>query len=355
MLSPETVPKTTVGMMEPTFPNTCSRWQWLLVTAALLTVLLLTGCGQVVTRPTPTPVPTATVALPPTSTPKPTPTPAPYTPAPTPTPTITPTPIIYTIQRGDNLFTIARRYGVTVQALQDVNGIVDPRSLQIGQQLVIPMDEESLQGSSTATPTPTPMPYTVENLYFQRTPQEDLWCFGEVHNQSDAELEQVRIAVRLLDAKKQELASGDAFVLLDLIEPDGRAPFAIHFSPAPSSFASYEVIPLSGVPAYVGSYYRDLEVRDVSGEGERYAAYTVFGHILNVGPEEAVEVTVVVTLYDPLGRVVGVRKGTPEHNVIPRGGETTFRVTIAPIGGPVAGYQAHAQGRRLMPTPVVIP
>ncbi len=73
---------------------------------------------------------------------------------------------------------------------------------------------------------------------------------------------------------------------------------------------------------------------------------TVSGVIRNTGPEDAVEVEVIVTAYDDLGRVIAMRRAPPEHNVIPRGGETPFTTVIAPVGGPVDRISAVAQGRR---------
>ncbi len=312
---------------------------------------LLAGCGQVITRPTPTPTPK--VAVPPRATPRPTATPAPYTPEPTPTPTVTPTPVIYVVQRGDNLLRIAGLYGISVEALQEANGITDPRRLQIGQELIIPQ-EEIASGEATPTPTPTPMPIEIENLTFHRAPTGELWCLGEVRNINQVPLEQVQIEIVLVDEAQKELARATTFVQADLIEAGERAPFVVQFDGTPPPFASYRIGPLSAVPAYIGSYYRDLEVRDTNGQGERYAAYRVTGRIVNVGPEEAVGVNVVVTVYDALGRVIGVRRGVPKHNVIPRGGDTTFRIEVVPIGGPVATYTVLAQGRRLpTPTPIL--
>lgn len=54
----------------------------------------------------------------------------------------------YTVQPGDFLGKIAARYGVSVDALVRANGIRDPRSLQIGQVLVIP-------GGGSARPAPS--------------------------------------------------------------------------------------------------------------------------------------------------------------------------------------------------------
>lgn len=44
----------------------------------------------------------------------------------------------YVVQPGDTLYSIALRYGTTVDAIQQANGIVDARYVSIGQTLVIP-------------------------------------------------------------------------------------------------------------------------------------------------------------------------------------------------------------------------
>lgn len=318
----------------------------------ILLAIVLAACGQVITLPTATPLPpTPTVEAIAAATPRPTATPAPYTPAPTATPTTTPTPIIYTVKRGDTLLAIASQYGVSVAALQETNGIVDPRTLRIGQQIIIPYKEEAQPDSREPTATPTPLPFAIENLHLDRTPLGGLWCLGEMHNTSGVELEQVQVTVTLYDEAQEPLASASAFAQLDLVAPDGRAPFAVFFPEAPATFASYETQPLAAVPAYIGSYYRDLEVRDIEVAGERYASITVRGRLVNVGPEDAVGVNVVVTVYDALGHVIGVRKGVPEHNVVPRGGETTFQMELVPAGGPVITTTVQALGRRILPTP----
>lgn len=45
---------------------------------------------------------------------------------------------IYVVQAGDTLYSIARRYGVTVAAITAANGIVNPNHIYVGQRLVIP-------------------------------------------------------------------------------------------------------------------------------------------------------------------------------------------------------------------------
>ncbi len=329
------------------FPRSLPQGIWLFVW--ILPAWMLTGCGQIIT-PTPTPRPTATptiaVAAVSTDLP-PTATPAPYTPAATPTPTLTLTPIFHQIQPGDSLLAIAQQYGLSVAALQDANGIVDPRSLQMGQELLIPSPEEKVEDLSNATPTPTPLPVTVQNIYFSETNIGGLWALGEVYNESSTPLEQVRVGMALLGEDGNEIAIAGALVALDLVDGGQRAPFAILFGEVPARFARYNAFPLSAMPAYVGSYYRDLVVDNVESESERYAAYTITGIVRNTGLEDAVSVQVVLTAYDDLDRVIAMRQIVPDYNVIPRGGETTFTAVLVPIGGPLARVAAVAQGRRL--------
>ena len=312
--------------------------------------LVIAGCGQVITvTPTPTPAPTATIAVAVlSSTAAPTATPAPYTPAPTLTPTLTPTPDIHTVAAGESLLTIANSFDVSVAALQETNGILDPRTLQIGQQLIIPREEE-LEEAANATATPTPLAMEIQNLHFSETPIGGLWVLGEALNISGEPLEQVRIGVTLLDENGSPMLESGSLAALDLIDVDERTPFALLFEEAPARFDQYRAYALSAVPAYVGSYYRDLTVDEVQVESERYASYAVTGKVFNTGPEEAVEVRVVLTAYDPLDRVVAVRQVAPDHNVIPRGGNTDFSAILSPLGGPIVRVEAAAQGRRLQP------
>ena len=76
---------------------------------------------------------------------------------PTSTPELTPEPTpdvepgeqtVYIVQEGDIPETIAAQFGITAEELMAANGITDPTSLEIGQELIIP--------NPAATPTPEP-------------------------------------------------------------------------------------------------------------------------------------------------------------------------------------------------------
>jgi LysM repeat protein len=50
------------------------------------------------------------------------------------------------VQSGDTLGTIARQYGVSLQALMEANGLADPNLLSVGQVLTIPAPSPGDQG-----------------------------------------------------------------------------------------------------------------------------------------------------------------------------------------------------------------
>lgn len=111
------------------------------------------------------PVPTATPTLSLTSIGIiPTATPIGILPTPTPLPTTVPggqSTITYVVVAGDNLSRIAARFNTTVGTLVQLNGILNPNLIKVGQQLRIP-------GIAPVTPVPTPQPQRPATHVVQR-------------------------------------------------------------------------------------------------------------------------------------------------------------------------------------------
>lgn len=49
-----------------------------------------------------------------------------------------PEPVVHIVQRGENLTLIARRYGVTVEAIMNANNLTNPNRIEAGMRLEIP-------------------------------------------------------------------------------------------------------------------------------------------------------------------------------------------------------------------------
>ncbi len=99
----------------------------------------------VIAMPLPTQVPTAVPSPtepPPSATAEPTvppsPTPVPLAPTATPLPPVVTEGCYYVVRRGDTLFSIARRFGTTIGAIAQTNGLSNPRYIRAGQRLIIP-------------------------------------------------------------------------------------------------------------------------------------------------------------------------------------------------------------------------
>jgi LysM repeat protein len=305
--------------------------------------VLLAGCGgQVVEAPTPTeaslgitlapPTPSPTLAVTPTDTPAPTATPAP-----------TPTPIIYIVQAGDTLLGIALKFGVTVAVIQQTNGIINPQSLQIGQELIIPFESGSGEGGHALLATPTPLPVTVQGVSLYETAVGSLWGLGEVVNGGRESLENVQVRIALVSDTGQELAFGMPFTVLDVVPPGGKSPFGLLFTAPPGRFASFHAVIVRAEPSIEpGGRYARLKVAESHG-GTDGSQFRVLGIVRNDDRQNVRDIKVVVTAYDATGKVTGYRQQSFDE--LAAGKELEFSVSFAPSGGTPAGYAVAAEAR----------
>ncbi len=96
-----------------------------------------TGATVIAVGPTPTyEMPTLTPVPAASATPAPTTSPAP--PTATPAPTATPVPVQHVVQWGDTVYSLARRYGTTVEAIAQANNLPPNYLIKVGQVLIIP-------------------------------------------------------------------------------------------------------------------------------------------------------------------------------------------------------------------------
>ena len=145
-----------------------NRWlaalPWVIAAVALFAIAAVGGFGAAYLLSTGQAVATVDPAKLPTPTPPPTPTPGPATPTPAVTPSSaataaasptgpaspspstsaapsgpTPSPISYVVKRGDRLSDIANQFGVTVDAIVQLNNLDNPDHIEAGQVLLIPI------------------------------------------------------------------------------------------------------------------------------------------------------------------------------------------------------------------------
>jgi LysM repeat protein len=333
------------------FVQTAQRlYRAVATTWPVIMLALLSACGQVVNARTPTVAPTqeptSAVSLA-TIPPRPTVTRAVPTVPPPDTPTPTSPPIVHVVQPGETLIAIALQYGVTVAALQSANGIDDPSTLQVSQELVIPTDEESKledEDLGLLLPTPTPIAFAIEGLICHEEPTGSLWCMGEVANSTEASIVNIQLRVSLYNAAGEELVGGDVFTALDLVPSGQRAPFGILFASAPDNYDRLLAVPIRAESSLEpASRYAALQVvaDDAAPVG---ALFQITGTVTNPAQQVVTDVKVVVTTYDGDGNVTGFRQAKLP-DAIPAGESAGFAISLMPYNGVPANYTVGVQGR----------
>lgn len=90
-----------------------------------------------------------------------------------------PRPYLYVVRTGDNLTSIAQRFGVPLDELMRINRITDPDLLRVGQELIVPIWDtvpptvSRVQEEGTPLPLPTAVPWVptpTPSLSFTKTP-----------------------------------------------------------------------------------------------------------------------------------------------------------------------------------------
>ena len=162
--APAPAPPPAEGNTTPPPSAKTKRQEWIpFLLGALSVVLVVVGIVLVtafmgegrgipfISTDTPTPTNTATPTNTPTTTSSPTTTP---TITPSPTQTLTPTPsepFEYTIQEGDTLVGIAKKFKADVITLMLLNNLNNGSTIFVGQKIIVP-------APNTKRPTPTPLP-----------------------------------------------------------------------------------------------------------------------------------------------------------------------------------------------------
>ncbi|MBN2006101.1 MAG: LysM peptidoglycan-binding domain-containing protein [Anaerolineae bacterium] len=323
----------------------------------LLVLVWTTACQAIVTPPpTATPLPTATPTLRTTAALSPSGFLTPIPPTATLTPTPSPTPVVHVVAQGDTLFGIALEYGVGMDALVQANGLDVNQYLSIGQTLVIPMDMEEEGGElSMVAPvghmilaTPTPLPLDIVGATLYQTPVGGVWCMGEVANTTDGPITNMQVQVTLVTADGIPLQSSIALAAADYLAPEARAPFAVLFKSPPTGYADVHVSLLRGeAVSAITAGFVPLDVAQPSGAVSG-PQYRVTGLLINNTGAAVRRMTVVVTLYNKEGQVLGYRQTVLDaETALPAGQSREFRILLTPQGlEPPASFQILAWGVR---------
>ncbi len=326
------------------FIGAVGYWGWRPLVWAVCISVWVSGCrltseAALTASPTVTPPVTLTVRPRESATPTALPSVAALAAAPTQPPAAAPAALVYTVRPGDTLLGIALDFGLDVAALQAANPGVNPRGLQVGQQLIIP--------PPTPTPLPPTLPLPLEPPLCYDTPTGALLCLGRVTNAGAAPVEHVRVQVQLWQGDATPLAAAEADVEQALIAPGGFAPYGVLIAD-PGAAYDYVTAVLLAADSAPQADQRFVQLSIEDEQAARSAGrYVVSAVLHNPTPHAAGPARLVLTLLDANGRVTGYRVTVTAEGIAP-GARLPVRIEAVPQEGgrTTASHVLHAEARR---------
>ena len=308
--------------------------------AAICLALLVAGCASNSETPRPAALPELTAYS--TRTPgPPSPAAATVTQPPILTPTATSTPQTYQVVRNDTLTGIARRFGISLEALQAANPGVSATALRVGQSLSIP----AVTQGTTAVDLSTPVPLEISTGACLPSGTGTV-CFVPVHNPSADALEDISLNVTLFDAQGQALASQAAVLPLNILGPDQVLPASVFFegqmSRAPAEGQLLTAIRLaSGDVRYLPATLQNLLVSTAwNGLSANVQGWVT----LPEGSKPAASLWVVAVAYDASNQIAGYRRWEWSGKLQP-GTSQPFTMAVYSLGPSINHVDVQVEAR----------
>lgn len=272
----------------------------------------------------------------------------PTTPPEIPPPTSTPR--IHEVQKGEDMFGISLRYGVTLEDLLAANPDVQPNFLSIGTLLVIPAASQPapVAAETGVLPSPTAIPLDSSVVNCSRSKEGGVWCFMTVQNNQPYSLEGITAVFRLADQDAQAILIQRATTLLDRLIPGGRLPLAVYFPPpVPDPFLASAEIETALASPEDGRYLPvRLDRQKILLDDGGLSARVELELSLDAGESTARRIWVAATAYDLQGNVIGLRRWEYKaENPLASGQWLPVQMEIYSVSGEIDRVEFSAEAR----------
>jgi LysM repeat protein len=242
----------------------------------------------------------------------------------------------YTIRPADTLLGIALDFGVSIEALQAANGHIDPRNLQVGQQLIIPS-----QDIPPALATIIPLEIAPPACY--ETPTDSLVCMGRIYNTQKYTVQRVDVRVQLLRADGSILAERDTILDQNTIPPGGSAPYSARFKAEWQNYTTTATLQRVDMPPetqFVPLIIENETIQQADGR------YTVAATLYNSSPYITEPPRLILTLLDDSGRVVGYRTFGATSGLDPEARQIIQIEAVSQVRSAKLTHTLYAEARR---------
>jgi len=274
------------------------------------------------------------------------------TPTQTDTPTPTATPFYYTVDEKDDMFGIALRYGISLEALKTANPNINPYMMGVGTQLLIPITPTPM----LATPTPQTTATTASAtstavLSLQTDCYRDaaggVICFVLAQNLSEKPIENPTALVTLEGVSTEYSRTQTAILPLNLLPAGAALPLVTYFQPpTPEKFtAMAEADFWLPVPEedtrYLAVTLEDLQTQ-LSDDG---LSAQLSGQVALANPtKQASSIWLLAMAFTQDDRVAGIRRWEAPLP-IPAGQAIPFSFTVYSMSPEIARVEVSTEAR----------
>ena len=247
---------------------------------------------------------------------------------PQPEPTATPEALIHIVALQETISSIALRYGVSMDAVIAANPDVDPRTLTVGTELVIP----GVPPAAAFDPQAEPLALEVGEAVCLPTAEGGLWCAALVSNPLNRPADGVIVAFTISDGDSQPLIQ-NVPALLNRLDPGQALPAVAYFPPpAPrAAGATAELVaalpPESGIRDYFEVSLQNQRVI-TQGRSARASVQVVLPGADELPAGEPLNLWLAAVAYDAQGRLLGARRVERQLNVGEISADEPLEVTL---------------------------
>lgn len=152
-----------------------------------------------------------------------------------------------------------------------------------------------------------------------------LHIIGEVRNDTNENIGQIKITASLLDQQRKPYISVSSLAYLSLLEPGQRSPFDVIFQGVTADTNEYQ-LDLSWETTTATSKTK-LQIRQTSNV-DKDGFYWLNGEVYNAGTQKAEDILLVGAFYDNNGKIIAVGIGFSDVVPLSAGESSPFSLAV---------------------------
>jgi hypothetical protein len=246
---------------------------------------------------------------------------------------------VHVVTLNQTLISIANRYGISLEALQNANPEVNPWALVVGQELLIPWQEPLDDGQN---PTPTPQPVVLSPARCFAEASGGVWCLWSALNPPDSGTENITVEIVLQSAASNQRLTQIVTAPLNIATAGARVPMGAFYSAQQLSEAEFsppyqavltlrQALPYAEPsPRYLPITLRQQQI-DIQPDG---LSAVISGNLVLSAESASSAATVwaAAALYNEMDELIGFRRWESNQALAP-GESLPFAMIVFSLGG----------------------